>query len=124
MVKFLLAVFALAFALAAIMWFLAEQGWIVSRPSFFYPTLIFLAFATSIIYLYLYRVKKAAAFVQLFLLLTVIKLIAALGFSLLIVLKDRPQAKMNILFFIIIYMAYTGLEVAFLYRQTRTEKRP
>jgi hypothetical protein len=90
-------------------------GW-MSLPSFFYPTLILLFFSTVVIYRYLCRVNEPSHFTQMFLLLMMVKLIAYLGYNILMVLEDRKGATANVLFFLILYFVFTGIEIVFLYR--------
>jgi hypothetical protein len=90
-------------------------GWI-DLPTFLYPTLLLLLISTIIIFRYLHRVKEPAQFTQLYLLLMVVKLIAYLGYNILMVLDDRKGAAANVLFFLLLYFMFTAIEVAFLYR--------
>jgi len=95
---------------------MCNLSWLGHQPSFLYQTLFFLAITTAIIYRYLSRIRKPDQFVQLFLLMTVIKLIAFLGYNVLMVVKDKPGAKYNVLFFLLAYFAYTLFEIVSLYR--------
>jgi hypothetical protein len=95
-------------------------GWIDREPSFFWPTLILLTLTTAIIFKYLYNLKNPSQFVMFYLLLMVVKIIAYLGYSLVIVLKDRAGATENIVFFMAVYLVFTALEVGFLFGHLQT----
>ena len=99
-------------------------SWIDALPSFFYQILLFLIFATLVVYRYLYRVDKPDFFVQLYLLTIVLKFIAYVVFNLVLILQDRTGAARNVAFFLINYLLFTALEVVFLYRKISHSKRP
>lgn len=92
----------------------AYQYW--TQPSFFFPTLILLASATGILYVYL---DKAASglFVQLYLLTIAVKILAFGAYIIVVVLDDKACALENVVFFMISYFAFTALEIGFLYRK-------
>lgn len=54
-------------------------------------------------------------FIQLYLLTMVVKLIAYGGFAVFVILEDRSHASLNIGFFLLSYLAFTVLELVFLY---------
>jgi hypothetical protein len=122
LVKFSISIVVLSLLFIALRFILIQQGVLEHPPSFFYTSLAFGAFVTVVIYAYLVGVRKADFFIQLYLLLMVVKIVAALGYSTLMVLKDKPGAKINVVFFLLIYVGFTALEVVFLYRQTRGQK--
>jgi hypothetical protein len=95
--------------------FAVDRGWLF-MPTFFYPTIILLLITTLVIYKYLYRIKQPAQFTQLYLLMMVVKLVAYMGYNILMVLEDRKGATANVLFFLLLYFLFTALEIVFLYR--------
>jgi hypothetical protein len=87
------------------------------RPSFLFQTSFFLVFTTVIVYRYLHRVANPEDFVRLYLGMIVLKLIACLGYAVVIVMEDKAGAAGNVTFFLVVYVLLTGLEVGFLYRK-------
>jgi hypothetical protein len=83
-------------------------------PGLFWEILIFQAFSTTILFLYLYR-AQSNSFVQLYLFTMVIKLLAYGGFAVFVILADRAGAPLNIGFFLISYLLFTVLELMILY---------
>ena len=96
--------------------FLHQSGSLDSFPSYFWITLAFLNLSTVLIFLYLIR-APGNAFVQLYLLTMVIKLLAYCTYNIVIILRDRENAGINVGFFLITYLLFTTLELAFLYRR-------
>lgn len=94
-----------------------QQLWIPRLPSFFYQTLIFLLFTTATIFVYLFKVDKPGFFIQLYLLTMVVKFIAYGAYNLLMIMEDRAGASVNVVFFMILYFTFTGVEIGFLYRK-------
>lgn len=92
----------------------ANQYWI--QPSFFFPTVILLALTTAILYTYLDKVAPGL-FVQLYLLTIAVKILAFGAYIIVVVLHDKPGALGNVAFFMISYLAFTVLEIGFLYRK-------
>ncbi|HYC85299.1 MAG TPA: hypothetical protein VEB86_08760 [Chryseosolibacter sp.] len=121
MFKFLVSLVLLTIALALTLRWMHSISLIDAHPSLAYQTLFLLAFATWLIYRYLLRVRKPEQFVQLFLLLTVVKLIAFLGYNFFMVMRDKAGAKYNVLFFLVAYFLYTFFEIAFLYRHVSSK---
>ncbi len=80
-------------------------------------TLVLLVLTTSIIYVYLYKARTSAYFTQLYLLTMVVKVLAYCAYILLMVLKDKPAAVENAVFFLVCYFTFTALEIGFLYRK-------
>lgn len=124
MLKFLISLSIVSGLLMALLPLALEFEWIDQRPSFFYQTLILLFFSTAIIYRYLHKVKNPSLFTQLYLLLMVVKLIAYMGYNLFIVLEDKRGANYNVVFFLIVYLVFTLLEIVFLYRQINSKNQP
>jgi hypothetical protein len=100
-----------------------ERGWF-QLPSFFYETLIFLAFGTIVIFYYLHKAKSSGFFAQLYLLTMALKLLAYCVYNLIIILEDRGSAVQNVVFFMIVYFVFTVLEIMFLYGKIVGEKTP
>jgi hypothetical protein len=121
-VRFILAVVVLTAAIIAGKELAVNQGWMIA-PSLFYITLFFVAFSTVLIYGYLVKVQFNN-FTQFYLLLTVVKLIAFLAYNLVVVIKVKSQAFPNVIFFLIIYLVFTALEIIFLYRHINSRKAP
>jgi hypothetical protein len=91
-----------------------QMGMLSTLPGLFWEILIFQAFSTTILFLYLYR-AQSNFFVQLYLLTMIIKLLAYGGFAVFVILADRPGALLNIGFFLISYLLFTLLELVILY---------
>jgi hypothetical protein len=123
LLKFIIWLAAVAGMLLGLLMLASQVGWIQQKPSFMYPTLILLVFSTAVIYKYLYKLKDPAFFVQLYLLLMVVKLIAYLGYNVFMVLKNKPGAMPNVLFFLAGYFAFTLLEIVFLYQHVNTKTK-
>jgi len=101
-----------------------NQHWIDKIPSFFYPTLIFLVFATSTIFVYLYKAKSPDYFVQLYLLTMALKFLAYGAYNVLMILEDKDGASYNVAFFMVLYIVFTGLEITFLFRKITDSRHP
>lgn len=117
MIRFVLALTVSALVVAGLTALVYGQLWTQPLPSFFYQTLIFLVFTTTTIFVYLYKVNKPDFFVQLYLLTMAVKLVAYGAYNLLMVLKDKSGAAENVVFFMILYLVFTTLEIVFLYRK-------
>jgi hypothetical protein len=120
-IRFFVVLLASAFVIAGSVWMAHELLWITKLPSFFYQTLILLTFGTALMFRYLYRSNKPDVFVQLYLLMMVVKILAFGAYAFFIVLKDRPGATYNIVFFMICYFIFTALEIVFLFRKTNRD---
>ena len=94
-----------------------DHAWIARKPSFLHESTWLVAFATSLIFFYLYRWAKPKLFVQLYLLSMVVKLLACFAYTLLMILQDKDGAVPNVIYFLAIYILFTTLEIAFLYRK-------
>lgn len=94
----------------------AEHVHYFEKPSFFVQTLILLTITTSVIFVYLFRARESSYFTQLYLLTMVVKVLAYCAYNLLMVLKDKPAAVNNVVFFMVVYFVFTALEIGFLYR--------
>ncbi len=85
-------------------------------PSYLWQTLIFLNLCTIGAFYFLLKAVPSS-FVQLYLLTTVLKLFAYCAYNVAIILQDRPNAGVNVGFFLIAYVLFTTLELVFLYRR-------
>jgi hypothetical protein len=94
---------------------MVDHQWIEELPSFFYQTLLFLIFGTGLIYAYLYRSGKPGFFVQLYLLTMAVKILAYGAYNFIVILEDPAGAVRNVVWFLILYLSFTALEVGFLY---------
>ena len=117
MIRFCLALAGCALALGAITWIAFWLQWVSTFPSFFYQTTLFLLFSTVTIFAYLYYVEKPEFFVQLYLLTMAVKLVAYGTFNVLMIVRDQAGAAVNVVYFMALYVAFTVLEIAFLYRK-------
>lgn len=124
MLKFLVFLVALAVCFIGIYWLGSSLGWIVHKPSFFYQSLFFVAITTAVLYRYLYLEKRPEYFVQIYLLLMVLKVICYLTYNVFMVMKDRAGSGSNVMFFLVAYMAFTALEIVFLYRKINVKNGP
>ena len=86
-------------------------------PSFFYQTLLLVVFGTGLIFVYLYKSNKSTFFVQLYLLTTMVKILAYGAYSFIMILEDRVGAVQNVIWFFTLYAAFTALEIFFLHRK-------
>lgn len=124
MIRFLISLVALALFISGCLFGAIHLGWIVNRPSHFVEILLFVFLTTLILFSYLHRAAPGPQFVQLYLLTMVLKLLGYGAFGLIIILSDRAGAPTNAAFFIITYVAFTTLEVVFLYRKIRGHSGP
>ena len=87
-------------------------------PAFFYHTIIFLLISTVGLYKFLLDTKqrKPALFVAIYFATLTVKLIAY-GVYIVVMVKKQPEMMAeNVVFFMIGYVIFTGLETGFLYR--------
>ena len=124
MIRFFVVLSVAALAIAGIMMLAIRLTWIDALPSFFYQTILFLLFATFVVFRYLYKADKPDFFVQLYLLTMALKFIAYGVFNVIVIREDPAGAANNVAFFILIYMVFTALEVVFLYRKISHSERP
>ena len=122
MIRFFVALILSALAIWGLSWLAYELAWISKLPSFFHQTLIFLTFGTGMMFRYLYRINKPDAFVQFYLLMMVLKILAFGAYAFFIVLKDRAGATYNIVFFMLCYFIFTALEIAFLFQKIKANR--
>jgi hypothetical protein len=94
------------------------------RPPYAYQSLGLLFLATAIMYRYLTTVKTPESFVQLYLFLIAFKLLVFLGFNIFMAVKNKAEAKYNVLFFLVSYILFTAVEIAFLYHRINRKNTP
>ena len=116
MTRFILSLLTCSALLGGSTFLLYRIGFLNDFPSYFWQTLIFLNFATILIYHYLTR-RVSTAFVQHYLLTMVIKLFAYCLYNVVIILLDRENAGENVGLFLFTYLIFTVLELFFLYRK-------
>jgi hypothetical protein len=80
------------------------------------------AFITTVIFVYLYRMGTSM-FVQFYLLSLAVKLLACLAYAVIIVMKDRSGAVANGVYLLVVYFTFTALEVSLLYRRISGRSR-
>lgn len=115
MIRFIVVLLLAALTVAGLTIVARNLSWIDALPSFFYQTILFLLFATAVVFRYLYRVRKPDFFVQLYLLTMALKILAYAAFNLVVILEDRSGAARNVAFFMVLYFLFTAIEVVFLY---------
>lgn len=123
MIRFVITLLVAASALAGLTAIIFKHLGREELPSFFYQTLILLVFATITIFAYLYKVDKPDFFVQLYLLTMAIKLLAFGAYNLFMILEDKAGAPANVVFFMLLYIVFTVLEITFLYRKITGTRR-
>lgn len=116
MLKFIIALVTAVVILMVGLHLCIHYNWIENRPSFSNESIALLFFVNVIIFYYLNRLSKDI-FVQLYLLSMAVKILAYASFTIIIILKDRDGAFANVVFFLIAYLIFTVLEVAFLYKR-------
>ena len=117
MIRFVAVVLAVAISVALLVLVSVSMGWIDAAPSYYLQSLIILAAFTVVIYRYLDRLKSPEIFVQIYLLSMGVKLLAYGVYVVLMIMDDKPGANDNVVFFLILYVIFTALEVVFLYRK-------
>jgi len=123
-IRFFVVLLVAALAIAGLTILALHLSWIDVLPSFFYQIILFLLFATFVVFRYLYKIDKPDFFVQLYLLTMAVKFVAYGVFNLIVILDDRPGAAKNVAFFMLNYVLFTALEIAFLYRKISRSERP
>lgn len=122
MIRFFVVLILSAFAIRGLSWLAHELAWIPKLPTFLNQTLIFVTFGTGLMFRYLYRIKRPDTFVQFYLVMMVVKIVAFGAYAFFIVLKDKAGATFNIVFFLICYFIFTALEIAFLFQKTKDDQ--
>ncbi|HEX5171166.1 MAG TPA: hypothetical protein VFW11_18445 [Cyclobacteriaceae bacterium] len=122
MLRFFFALTAVALIVWAGLEISIYKNWIPGAPSFSKEILFLLFITTLIIFFKLIQIKENA-FVQFYLLSMAIKILAYVSFNLAVILSDKKGASSNVLFFMIVYILFTILEIAFLYRRFSPSRR-
>lgn len=117
MIRFAGAVTAVALCSALLVVLSVRFGWIAGAPSYYVQSTAILAIFTLLIYRYLYRLEKPELFIQIYLLSMTVKLIAYGVYVVLMIIDDKAGANKNVLFFLVLYVIFTALEVGFLHRK-------
>jgi hypothetical protein len=117
LIRFAAAALAVAVVVVLALHASVHLGWLDALPSFTYQTAIFLVFTTIVIYVYLYKVNKPDFFVQLYLLTMAVKLLGYGAYAVFMILEDQHGAGKNVVFFLLLYVVMTALEISFLYRK-------
>jgi hypothetical protein len=86
-------------------------------PSFLAVTIVLLFVVTALSFFLLYKAKDPSAFLQSYLLSTTFKLLGYGGYNVIMIFSDRDGATANVLLFMLTYLAFTVLEIVFLYRK-------
>ena len=87
---------------------------IIPYPSFLWATLPFLLTTTTWIFRRIYHSERPK-FMTRYLLSLVVKVLIYLAYLVVIILMDRPGAVPNAVFFLALYVAFTFIEIYFLY---------
>lgn len=116
MVRFFLALLFSAGIISLAVYLGANMGYF-GWPTFFGKTLGLLFFTTAILYVYLHKAERPQFFVQLYLLTMVLKVLLYCGYVFIMVLDDRVSGTENVVFFMAVYLTFTLVEIAFLYRK-------
>ena len=117
MIRFFLALLVVALLLLLATWVMVTQQWIKALPSFYFQTMIFLLFGTGLLYIYLHRFNRPDFFVQLYLLTMAVKLLAYGAYNFFMIMEDEPGAVHNVVWFMLLYFVFTGVEIGFLYQK-------
>ncbi|MCS6973328.1 MAG: hypothetical protein N2044_04360 [Cyclobacteriaceae bacterium] len=114
--RYVFFLFALL-AVAGAAWFAVEYS-VVPRPSYFkiITAYLFLIMAVWVNSLIRVRQKQPERFVVFFLGTLVIKLLAHLGFLLVLALSDSSTLFEDVVYFIVLYLIYTLMSISLLYR--------
>jgi hypothetical protein len=94
------------------------------QPSALFQIVIFLTISTGGLFIYLLQTKRERPgyFVQFYLLTMAVKLTAYAGFMIFVIMRDREGARLNVITFLIVYLLFTALEIAFLYRKVNSNQ--
>lgn len=118
MKPFLTAIGITVAILAGTIWLISPFPGLSGTPTFIWETLAFLGFLTVTLFA-LIRRAAPELFIQFYLLSMVLKLILGGVFIFVVIYHDRPNAIPNAVGFLVIYVVFTVIEIAFLYRKTR-----
>jgi drug/metabolite transporter (DMT)-like permease len=123
LIRFAAVLLGIALGVASLMILAVKLAWLEYLPSYFAQSLAVLTIFTLVIYRYLDRVNDPGTFVQLYLLSMAVKLLAYGAYVVLMIDDDKAGANRNAIFFLILYVVFTAVEVAFLHHKI-SGKRP
>jgi len=124
LIRFFIALFFVGVISMGITYAMVFGGLLDSMPTFTTESLLLLIISIGIIFKYLIKVSQPQIFVNLYLLTMVVKLLAYGAYCFFMIAQDRASATHNVVFFLLNYLAFTALEIVFLYRKTKVEKLP
>jgi hypothetical protein len=113
--RFFLALFGTAAVLGGAAYLLLRLQYLVALPSFFLQSLILLIFGTTTLFVYLFRFNRSGYFVQIYLLTMGIKLVGYGAYNFFMIAEDEAGAASNVVWFMLVYVIFTALEIGFLY---------
>lgn len=118
MVRYLIIMLVVLAALMGAVWFGSQQTWWI-LPAMWIQVLVFLFIATLIIGFNLVRIRKnqPQVFVQFYLLSIFVKMIAGLAFIFFLVWDNPAEAAPIATLFMVAYILFTSVEVAYLLYQ-------
>ena len=116
MIRFFLALLAVAALLALLCYAAAGLHIIHGMPSFFVTTLVFTTLTTALLYSYLVKRAAPGFFVPMYLLTMVVKLLGGGVYAYILITTDKAGTAANVVFFLLAYMTFTALEIVFLHR--------
>jgi hypothetical protein len=102
-------------ALLVALFLMQRSHLLIQLPSFGWQITLFLSVSTLVVCWYVLKFHKQGFTIQAVMGSVLLKLAGSLAFLLLIVLKDPVGAVPNAVFFMIGYVLFTALELAFLY---------
>ena len=117
MIRFFLTLAASTALLVGITYILLITDRIGEIPSYYIQTLILLLFGTIVLYIYLFRFERQDLFVHVYLLSMVVKLLAYGAYNFFVITDDVNGAVGNVVWFMIVYLIFTVLEITFLHRK-------
>jgi hypothetical protein len=114
--KFSITIVALAALFIGVLW-IFDAAELITKPTFSTQTISLVSFTTIAIYFYLSKPKLKSYFLQIYLASMVVKLLAYCTYVFIVIIKDKSNAFANVIVFLIVYVVFTGLEIAFLHRK-------
>jgi hypothetical protein len=83
-----------------------------------WPTVFFTAACTALMFNRVFQSTREQ-FMTAYLLSIVLKLLVSLAYSIVIILLDKPGVVANVLFFLLLYIVFTVLEVTHLFQNQK-----
>jgi hypothetical protein len=121
--KFYLTILLAAALFGGLVWVGAAHHFF-PMPSFFFHTLLFLVLSTGLIFLFLYKTQGPIFFLQRYLVTITVKVLMYGAYNFIMIFMDRAAASVNVVFFMVVYVIFTALEIAFLFRKISRKQRP